>query len=196
MTTSIDHNQVDTVLRASGSSWSAAQSHGLLCSRLAILGRDAGGDWLATILEGADSVDSLPGENAEVFDSLFAETYRSLAERQSDFAPLLPDDDEPLAAIATGLADWSEGFLHGLVTNVADDTLKNKLAAEPISDIIKDLLELTRAEVDDEADSEGNEQAIAELVEYLRVAAQLVYEELAELRHGEATTAPGTDTIH
>ena len=38
------------------------------------------------------------------------------------------------------------------------------LAAEPISDIIKDLLELTRAEVDDEADSEGNEQAIAELV--------------------------------
>ena len=38
--------------------------------------------------------------------------------------------------------------------------------------------------------------AIAELVEYLRVAAQLVYEELAELRHGEATTAPGTDTIH
>lgn len=196
MTSSIDHNQVDAVLRDAGSSWSAAQSHGLLCSRLAVLGRDAGGDWLAQILEGNQSLETLPAEDGELFDSLFAETYRSLAERQSEFVPLLPDDSEPMAVVATGLADWSEGFLHGLVTSVESETLKEKLAAEPISDIIKDLLELTRAEADEESDTEDNAQAIAELVEYLRVAAQLIYEELAEIRHGEATQAPGTDSIH
>ena len=56
-------------------------------------------------------------------------------------------------------------------------------------DIIKDLVEISRATAGDEDDVEGNDHAYTELVEYLRVAAQLVYEELAEFR-GAASAPP------
>ena len=62
------------------------------------------------------------------------------------------------------------------------DALKERLAAEPLADIIKDMLQMTRAMVEDDGDDESDEEAYAELVEYLRVATQLAYEELADLR--------------
>ncbi|MBT8101126.1 MAG: YecA family protein, partial [Gammaproteobacteria bacterium] len=81
------------------------------------------------------------------------------------------------------LAHWSEGYLHGLVSAQHGEELKKRLAAEPVAGIIKDLLAFTQATVEDDEESEANEAAYTELVEYLRVTAQLVYEELADLRH-------------
>ena len=45
------------------------------------------------------------------------------------------------------------------------------------------MLQITRAAADEDEDPEESEAAYSELVEYVRVAAQLFYEELAELRH-------------
>ena len=84
------------------------------------------------------------------------------------------------------LGHWCEGFLHGLVAAEHSDALRERLAAEPLSDIIKDLLQITRAGLDEESDEEDNESAYVELVEYVRVAAQLCYEELADLRYSRA----------
>jgi uncharacterized protein YgfB (UPF0149 family) len=58
-------------------------------------------------------------------------------------------------------------------------------------------VQITRAEVDDATDEETNEAAYAELAEYLRVAAQLTYEELSEIRHSaDASTEGSHDTVH
>ena len=96
---------------------------------------------------------------------------------------MLPDDDDDVSVRTIALAHWSEGFLHGLVSAKHSDALKERLGAEPLSDIIRDMLQLTRAGLDSSADDEDNESAYAELVEYLRVAAQLCYEELADIRN-------------
>ena len=61
------------------------------------------------------------------------------------------------------------------------------MAAEPLADIIRDMLQITRAAVGEESDAESNESAYAELYEYIRVAAQLAYEELSDIRHAEET---------
>ena len=46
-------------------------------------------------------------------------------------------------------------------------------------------------------DEEGEENAYAELVEYLRVATQLAYEELAEFREpGEEALPDEAETLH
>ena len=47
------------------------------------------------------------------------------------------------------------------------------------------MLQITRAAVDEESDAETNEAAYAEILEYMRVAAQLAYEELSDIRHAE-----------
>lgn len=200
-TTAIDHNGVEAALRDAGSSWSAAQAHGLLCGRLALQGADGRDGWLAEVLDitDTDTDTSVDPHTVHLLDSLCADSHRQLAERQSDFAPLLPGDSEPASVVAGALAEWCEGFLHGLVSRAQDDAVRRKLAEEPISDIIKDLLEMTRASADDEDDQEDNEEALTELNEYIRVAAQLIYEELAETRHsagGPSRTYPQSDALH
>jgi yecA family protein len=199
MDSTVDHDQLDAALRRCGASWDAAQSHGLLSGRLAIAGADSGFDWLSQVLEGTDANDALRGECEAMLGTLFEATYRQLAERQSEFEPLLPDDDDSTVVRAAALAHWCEGFLHGLVSADHGDALKQRLSAEPLSDIIRDMLQITRAVADEDADAETDEQAYTELVEYLRVAAQLTYEELVEFRQApdaESDAGTGAEVVH
>ncbi len=73
------------------------------------------------------------------------------------------------------------------------DALKERLGGEPLADIIKDMLQITRAAADEDSDDETNEEAYAEVVEYLRVAVQLTYEELVEFRPADAGDESGED---
>jgi len=174
---------LNSSLRRCGASWNAAQSHGLLAGRLATVGVAAGPDWLLQVLEGTDEANALQKECRRVLDLLYQATYWQLSERLSEFEALLPDDEDDVALRTEALGHWCEGFLHGLVSAGHGVALRERLAAEPLSDIIKDLLQITRAGLDDESDEEDNESAYVELVEYVRVAAQLCYEELADLRY-------------
>ena len=51
-----------------------------------------------------------------------------------------------------------------------------------VGEIVRDLTEITRVGVDDGQTTETNESAYAELVEFVRVGVQLVFEELGPLR--------------
>jgi len=181
MTTDIDHHTLDEALKRAGSSWDAAQAHGLLSGKLAVLGASAGPDWLARVLEDTDHSSALRKECENLLGELLASTHREFSERLSEFDPLLPDDTDSTVVRTEALAHWSEGYLHGLVSTEHDERLKTRLAAEPVAGIIKDLLTITRAEAEADGD-DADEEAYTEIVEYVRVAAQLVYEELAEVR--------------
>ncbi|MBT8102808.1 MAG: UPF0149 family protein [Gammaproteobacteria bacterium] len=193
----VDHDTLDDALRRCGSNWDAAQSHGLLTGRLAVAGVAAGPEWLLEVLEGTEESNALRTACQEMLDRLYRSTFWQLSERLSEFVPLLPDDDSTAADRTAAMAHWCEGFLHGLVSAKHGDALRDRLAAEPLADIIRDTLQITRAEIDSATDEETNEAAYAELVEYLRVVAQLTYEELAEIRHSsDASPESGRDTMH
>ena len=51
-----------------------------------------------------------------------------------------------------------------------------------IGEIVRDLTEITHVAVDSEQTEESNESAYAELVEFVRVGVQLVFDELGPLR--------------
>ncbi|HEX7720337.1 MAG TPA: UPF0149 family protein [Woeseiaceae bacterium] len=186
MQETIEYSDLDEALRSGGASWNAAQAHGLLCGRLCLPGgdpvRETVRQWVETVQDAGDAGDSCRAECAELLERASTTTLRQLAERQSQFAPLLPDDANSVALRTEALSHWCEGFLHGLVSGQHVTEVRAKLAAQPLADIIRDLLEITRAAVDEQADEETNEEAYVELVEYIRVAAQLAYEELAEFR--------------
>jgi uncharacterized protein YgfB (UPF0149 family) len=193
----VEHSELDEALKRCGSSWNAGQVHGLLCSRLSVAGADSAAEWIAQVLAGAGPENEHARECASLLDSLFAHTWRQLVGRQSDFVLLLPDDEDPADLRAAAMANWCEGFLHGLVAEKHSEELKKRLAAEPLSDIIKDMLEITRATTGDDGDEEHTESAYVELVEYLRVAVQLTYEELAEFREPVEDILPDeSDTLH
>ncbi|MCP5091302.1 MAG: UPF0149 family protein [Gammaproteobacteria bacterium] len=193
----VDHDVLDDALRRCGASWDAAQTHGLLTGRLAVAGVAAGPDWLVQVLEGTEEINALRVECQKMLDALYQSTFWQLSERLSEFMPLLPDDHSDAGERTAAMAHWCEGFLHGLVSAKHGDELRDRLAAEPLSDIIRDMLHITRAEVDSATDEETNEAAYAELVEYLRVAAQLTYEELSDIRHNNDASSEGPrDTMH
>lgn len=191
MSHSTDHNDVDTALQGCGSTLSAAQAHGLLCGRLAVCGTDGVTAWRKQVLENPASVSVLRADCEALLDEMLTSTWQQLAERQSELELLLPADDEDAASRTQALADWCEGFLHGLVTGNQDEAVRRRLAAEPLDEVIQDLLQISRATLGDD-DEETNELAYAELVEYIRVAAQLAYEELADLRQASEPPVAGS----
>jgi hypothetical protein len=197
MEQTIDHEALESALRRCGATWDASQTHGLLSGRLAIGGKDSEFEWLALVLDGTDMADALRNECEVMLAALFASTLRQLSERLSEFALLLPDDEDSIETRATALAHWCEGFLHGLVSANHGDAIKKRLGEEPLAGIIKDLLQITRAAGDDEGSDEEIDEAYVELVEYVRVAAQLAYEELAGFRRpSDQTCEPASGTLH
>lgn len=113
----------------------------------------------------------------------------ALTDLQLGFTPLLPDDELPLETRAHALGAWCEGFLFGLAG-------RNKLdirdCSEEVREILKDLTQFTRASLDASGDVEVEEGAYAELVEYIRVGAQLVYMEL----HPRPDAPGASPTLH
>jgi len=103
-----------------------------------------------------------------------------------EFDLLLPEDEASLDTRTVALAQWCQGFLYGLGGSAIQDT--NGLPGE-VGEIVRDLSEITRVGVDDGQSVESNESAYAELVEFVRVGVQLVFEELSPLR--DQPSSPG-----
>ena len=59
-----------------------------------------------------------------------------------------------------------------------------------VGEIVRDFVEITRAGVDARQDEESNESAYAELVEFVRVGVQLLFEELGRRAAGRRRAAP------
>lgn len=181
MSAIVNHDQLSDTLRRAGSSWDAAQAHGLASGAVAVGGAEGMYAWLDQVLDSRATNDALRKASAAQLTELYCATHATLSQRMSGFTPLLPDDDSSRQRRTAALAQWCEGYLHGLVSQQHDDAIRTRLAADPIAGIITDLLAITQATVGDD-EPEDDEAAYAEIVEYVRVAVQLVYEELAGLR--------------
>jgi uncharacterized protein YgfB (UPF0149 family) len=146
-------------------------------------------EWLREILpEDSPDRDAL---QSQVLQTVYNSMVRTLVGGDSDFEPLLPDDDAPLADRADALSMWCQGFLYGLGSGTTADPAA---VSSEASEIIRDFTEITHVGVDAGDDTEEDEVAFAEVVEFVRVGVQLLFVELAPARGAEA--APGAASIH
>ena len=155
----------------------AAEAHGSLTGALCASDSYGMEDWLAEILpEGAR-----PQEAAIAgLRKLYEATRAALLGTQMQFELLIPDDEEPIEQRAEALTLWCNGFVYGLGSGGAPDP--ERLPGDA-SEIVRDLAQITRAGVDERESAETNETALADLVEFVRVGVQVVFEELGALRH-------------
>jgi uncharacterized protein len=109
------------------------------------------------------------------------------------FEPLLPSDAQPIEARTTALAEWCQGFLYGLGAGNIPDA--SRLPGE-VGEIVRDFAEITRAGVDGAETEESNESAYAELVEFVRVGVQLLFEELSAARRAPAPAPDDAAPLH
>jgi uncharacterized protein YgfB (UPF0149 family) len=176
MISDIRFKDFEDVLATAGSLADAAEAHGSLCGALCSMSPYKMQDWVNEILpDGA----ALSDESAAMLERVFTATATSFGEQGMEFEPLLPDDEQPLNGRANALALWCSGFLYGLGTGHISDL---EALNGDVGEIVRDFTEISRATGDDADADESNEQAYAELVEFIRVAAQVVFEELLPLR--------------
>jgi uncharacterized protein YgfB (UPF0149 family) len=151
-----------------------AEAHGQLAGALCALVPYRMEDWLAEILPEA----SLSQGADPVLQTLYDSTVAALSGGDMEFDILIPGDDHPIEERTQALTLWCTGFLYGLGTGTADP---QRLPGE-LGEIVRDLTEISRADVDARDTQEANESALAELVEFVRVGVQLVFDELSPLR--------------
>jgi uncharacterized protein len=176
MMSEILFSDFEDVLAAAGSHADAAEAHGCLCGALCSMSVYRMQDWINEVLPDASA---LSPESAAVLEKVFEATTSSFGEQGMEFEPLLPDDGESLNGRANALGLWCTGFLYGLGAGKLSDL--TGLQGD-VGEIVRDFSEISRATGEGSESDESNEQAYTELVEFIRVGAQVVYEELLPLR--------------
>jgi len=177
-----DIAELDRLLRAAGAVSEAAEAHGDFCGRACLRGPAAIRLWQKELLADAAADNVIAHECGRALERLAAGTLLDLEAGDLRFKLMLPDDDESLQQRTAALSVWCQGFMHGLVAGgaAAPGLEADALETSLISEILDDFSEITRATSAD--DSEESEQAFFELAEYVRVSAQLIYDETAALR--------------
>jgi uncharacterized protein YgfB (UPF0149 family) len=179
------YSEIQRVLTDERSMTDAAEAHGTLVGALCTAAAYRFEDWLQEIL---------PEGRAEAISSnalrgLYFLTSETLAGQDLEFTPLLPEDVQPLDERAAALAQWCVGFLYGLGSGSIENL---KTLPGEVGEVVRDFDEITRVGVDGGETDEQNESAYAELVEFVRVGVQLVFEELAAMRDAPEPEHPET----
>jgi uncharacterized protein len=178
--TSASYAEIERALQDARAMTDAAEAHGTLAGSLCAAAAYRFEDWLQEILPEGHSKSA-----AAPLQHLFEETIAALAGEEMQFEPLLPEDERPLDARASALAQWCQGFLYGLGSSRIHDA--SGLPGD-VGEIVRDLTEITHAGANGTQTPDSDESAYAELVEFVRVGVQLIFEELEPFR-----VQPGRD---
>ncbi len=147
---------------------SISELHGAVCGLAAGSARSLDGaederELLRTLIDllGSDAL-----TDAESVDEFVHASLDALLADDLSFAPLLPDDDAPIAVRVQGIAEWCGAFAAGYGAQpVAED--------EQGEELLRDFIAISGAEADDE-DDETAEAALWELEQYAKVGALLL----------------------
>jgi len=182
----LDFEHIDILFRRLGLAADPADCHGSLCGLLCAMDMGQGTAWVNQVLTGqwglaeAEAAQqAADGETRDLLLSLYEETAAQLDDPEYGFSPLLPDDDVPLAQRVAALSRWCQGFLLGLGLGGVKE---QSGLSEDSREVLQDFVEISRLGSGEGGEGDEDETAYVEIVEYVRMAALLIYEELRPLR--------------
>lgn len=157
-----------------------AGAHGVLCGLACAANQAPFAMWLSSLaVEQGESL-TLEAEEAtrlkehSPLGQLYWVVNEQLGDPQFSFELLLPDESRSMAERCEALAAWCSGFLFGLGNAGGFDL---DTASPEVKEVLEDVVEISRFSVEDVQGGEEEEQAFAELEQYLRVAVLLVWAE-------------------
>lgn len=160
----------------------ASQAHGVVCGILAA--NSTMTDWEKIITGGDEN-----GGTRELLHVVYDGSSQQLKDFLFEFQLLLPNEEESLQDRAEALSLWCQGFLTGL--KAAGESVEGRGHGEA-SEAIADMVEVAKMEYEEVVDTEEDETAYLELVEYVRMAVILIYQDL----HGQDTSELPTHSSH
>lgn len=172
---------VSDLLSAHEFETTASEIHGVIAG-VNCLPESGRVDWLELVAPvGSAPVPELSPELSRALLDLSHTTKEQIERKDFVFSLFLPNQDASVRDRTDALAAWCRGFLLGISAT--------GLTAENCSDvtreILSDIVELSRVEAES-GESAEEERALLEIEEYLRVAVQLLNDELSVTSEGEA----------
>jgi hypothetical protein len=185
----LEFDDLQRLLRQSRALTEAAEAHGTLVGALCAASDYSLDDWLAELYAEAQTDET----TVHALRAVFELTRGDLVSDQMRFRALLPGDETPIAVRAEALGHWCQGFLYGL-------SMRPLPAPEQLSqdagEVVRDLTAMTQMTADAAASEEANEEAYAELVEFVRVAAQLLFDEFERWRGADPSASAPAGAFH
>ncbi|MCK4864495.1 MAG: UPF0149 family protein [Gammaproteobacteria bacterium] len=180
----IQYDEITDSLKRISVEQDAAEVHGALCGLFCTVNGLNAAYWLDNTLtnapeEDAMTIDALNSESRSLLTQLFSATEKQLKGEDFDFQLFLPDDNSGLYSRVEALSNWCQGFLYGLSQGGLTDP--EGLPGE-LPEIIKDIVEISRAESYELDDDTEDEKDFMELVEFVRVAIQLFVGEMQQFQ--------------
>ncbi|KAA3624919.1 MAG: hypothetical protein DWQ08_09870 [Proteobacteria bacterium] len=164
-------DELDHELRRHGAGVGLAEIHGMTCALLC-RGRKSARteDWTLLIGESAANANI-----QRVLRSIFSASFGTLDSDAFEFEPLLPADDVPISLRIESVSDWCSGFMQAYLA--VDGESGSGTVAEAVDDISA-IAEI----VPDDSDIETQRRNLADVVEHLRVATQLIFDNRAPVK--------------
>ncbi|KAA9130805.1 UPF0149 family protein [Marinihelvus fidelis] len=158
-----------------------SECHGVACGLL-VRQPSSGADAFLGLLDMLQITDQPGVALREALADLFTAAASQLADDDMGFVIWLPDDEESLEDRTEAIAQWCNGFLASI--GAGDDGCLETLS-DDAGEALADLKEIALAEVAVEYEDESgqapvddDEQAFAEIVEYIRVSVLILREDL------------------
>lgn len=164
---------------------SAADMHGSLVGYLCAGGQAGAARVLDALKIESDDAHARDGAH-DVLERLYVDSRRQLEDPELGFQPLMPDDERSLEERADALVDWCRGFLGGFGLGGAGVHAR---LSDDGKEILRDFGAIAASHLSFEG-GEEDEGALAEVLEFIRVGAMLLFAEVA------SSMAPATKTLH
>jgi uncharacterized protein YgfB (UPF0149 family) len=153
-----------------------AECHGVLCGMICRHHELTATDFLHQ-LKALELVEDPPSALHSDLIDLFDCTRTQLADEEMGFRMWLPDDDQTLDERTISLARWCTGLVAGIGPIQQKDGQKSMLSSEAV-DALEDISQIAEAGISGEEDSEEDEVAFFEIIEYVRVVTLMLREDL------------------
>jgi yecA family protein len=177
----LDYRELNNLLENLQSDADAADCHGFICGQICVTEFPLPEIWKEYLDVEPDDKQSIT-EGLQDLQALVAETMKSFESPDFDFYPMLPDDDTPIDERICALGEWCHGFLNGFaISQEANSCLEDDDSRE----LIENFTRICHIGVGEEPD-QNDEKALFELVEYVRLGAIFMYDQLSMNMPGRA----------
>lgn len=173
----MEYEALDKQVNAAALEYSLAEIHGIATGMVCGQVRDMTAQWQELLFAETDPNDVLVGECKASLSAIPEQIQSELQGMDTRLELLLPDDEQSLQDRAMAVAEWCQGFLFGF--GLGGEKTTSFLSAEA-EEALRDFTEISRLDADS-TDEDGLDESLAEIEEYLWVAAALIYQDLGRV---------------
>lgn len=164
------YTELAEALQGTDSTCNPAEAHGIICGLICATSGELAKDWQKMIVG--------PKKDAHcsnILQDLMEASYHEMSDFSFEFSLVLPDDSIDINARTETLGLWCQGFLTGLQQS---STPIEEFASDDVNDALNDIVEIAQVNYGDISDTDEDETAYYELVEYVRLVVLMVYHEM------------------